>query len=273
MRSACRYEPERGRTATTSSALLHDSTARTASESAAFESSVRKGLAMAEPAGSLSQATISAVDLPRWFVPPVSSPWEWEDVPPLTPFTLADGSGPAMQQTKVRLCRDEEALHVRFDCEDRDAWGTYGRRDDPIYEEEAVEVFLAPGENDPTRYFEFEVSPLGVLFDARIHNPTSLRADMEAAPSWDCPGLRWAAGRGTVRQDWWAILSIPWAAIRPIRPPEDLPRIWRANFYRIERPRGGEPEFSCWSPTLTRPADFHRPARFGFLELSAASSR
>src|SRR4029453_108241 len=132
-------------------------------------------------------------------------------------------SGPALQQTRVRLCSDEAALYVRFDCEDRDAWGTYGRRDDPIYEEEAVEVFLAPGEADPARYFEFEVSPLGVLFDARIHNPTSLRADLVGDPSWDCQGRRWAAGRGTERQDWWAVLSIPWAGLGA----GDPPKVWR----------------------------------------------
>jgi hypothetical protein len=61
------------------------------------------------------------------------------------------------------------------------------------------------------------------------------------------------------------VLAIPW---RSVAPPGDLPRMWRANFYRIERPRDGEPEFSCWSATLTDPADFHRPARFGVLELS-----
>jgi hypothetical protein len=210
------------------------------------------------------------MDLPRWRVPPAPTSRGWENLPALTPFILADGSGPARQQTRVRLYSDETALHVRFDCADRDAWGTYSRRDDPLYEEEAVEVVLAPGGEDPARYFEFEVSPLGTLFDARIHNPTSLRADMEADPAWDCPGLRWSAGRGTERQDWWAILSIPWTAISP---PGELPRIWRANLYRIERPRDGEPEFSCWSPTLTRPADFHKPARFGFLELGAPSSR
>jgi hypothetical protein len=212
------------------------------------------------------------VEIPRWLIPPTPSSWDltadlsawsWQDVPALAPFTLADGSGRARQQTRVRLCGDETALQVRFDCEDRDAWGTYERRDDPIYEEEAVEVFLSAGEEDPARYFEFEVSPLGVLFDARIHNPTSRRADMTADPSWDCPGLRWSVGRGAAGQDWWTILSIPW---RGISPPGNPPRIWRANFYRIERPRDGEPEFSCWSPTLTRPADFHRPARFGFLE-------
>jgi hypothetical protein len=207
--------------------------------------------------------------IPPCQVPRIASSWDWDDIPSLPPFTLADGSGPALQQTRVRLCWDDTALHVRFDCADRDAWGTYQRRDDPIYEEEAVEVFLAPGEEDPARYFEFEVSPLGVLFDARIYNPTSLRADLVGDPAWDCPGLRWEAGPGTERQDWWAVLSIPWAGLLPAG---GLPPVWRANFYRIERPRDGEPEFSGWSPTLTSPPDFHKPACFGVLELSGASS-
>lgn len=208
--------------------------------------------------------------VPRWPVPRIHPPWKWDDIPSFPPFTLADGSGPAVQQTRLRLCWDAEALHVRFDCEDRDAWGTYRQRDDPLYEEEAVEVFLAPGEADPSEYFELEVSPLGTLFDARIHNPTSRRADMTADRAWDCPGLRWAAGRGVDRQDWWATLAIPWSGLLPGTEP---PRIWRANFYRIERPRDGAPEFSGWSPTLVRPADFHKPARFGVLELEGWSSR
>ena len=185
------------------------------------------------------------------------SPLNWEEIAPLSPLVLADGGGAPEQATTVRLCWDEEALHVRFDCEDRDAWGTYRQRDEPIWQEEVVEVFLAPGEEDPIDYVEIEVSPLGVLFDARIHNPTSLRADMTADVAWDCPGLRWQAGRGKARQDWWAELSIP---LEP-------GRIWRANFYRVERPRDGAAEYSCWSPTLTDPADFHKPVRFGVLEL------
>jgi hypothetical protein len=216
------------------------------------------------------------VDLPRWPVPPAPAEWDldaalaswrWDELPALAAFTLADGRGPALQQTRARLCCGAAALYVRFDCEDRDAWGTYSRRDDPIYEEEAVEVFLAPGGEDPVRYFEFEVSPRGVLFDAVVDNPTSRRGDMTADASWDCAGLRWSAGAGAVREDWWAVLSIPWSGLLP---GGDPPRLWRANFYRIERPRDGEPEFSCWSPTLTSPADFHRPARFGVLELAGA---
>ncbi len=201
------------------------------------------------------------MSIPRWTVPR-SRPSErpWKEVPSVS-LVLADGSGAPEQATTVRLCWDDEALHVRFDCEDRDAWGTFRHRDDPLWQEEVVEVFLAPGEEDPVRYVEIEVSPLGVLFDARIHNPTGLRADMTADLSWDCPGLRWQAGCGAERQDWWAELSIPWE-ITP-------PRLWRANFYRVERPRDGIAEFTCWSPTLASPPDFHRPARFGVLELGS----
>ena len=207
---------------------------------------------------------MEAMPIPRWTVPRRLSPG-WDHVPPLPPLVLTETGGPPLQATMVRLAWDEEALHVRFDCEDRDAWGTFQKRDEPLWQEEVVEVFLAPGEEDPIDYAEFEVSPLGVVFDARIHNPTPLRKDMTADVAWDCPGLRWLAGRGTARQDWWAELSIPW-------PAGGRPRLWRANFYRVERPRDGEVEYSAWSPTLVRPADFHKPARFGVLELGKENS-
>jgi hypothetical protein len=198
----------------------------------------------------------------------------WERATVLGAFILADGSAAAEQPTTVRLGADRQALYVRFDCADRDAWGTYRHRNDPIYREEAVEVFLAPGEAAPRRYWEIEVSPLGVVFAARIENPTGRRSDLLADTSWECPGLEWQVGEGGAAQDWWAALAIPWAAVgSPLgEPPAAGCRCWRANFYRIERPRGGKAELSCWSPTLTEPPDFHRPDRFGRLELDAAAA-
>lgn len=210
--------------------------------------------------------------IPTWRVPRVPASWSggpvdqrsWDRIPRLSPFVLADGSGPAEQPTAVRVCWDETALHVRFDCVDRDAWGTYGWRDDPLYNEEAVEVFLGPGDSHPVNYFEFEVSPKGVVFDARVFNPTSMRGDMRVDKEWDCPDLLWTAGKGEEQDDWWAVLEIPWAGLEQ---EPGRPTVWRANFYRIEQPRDGTPEYSCWSPTLTSPADFHKPARFGRLVL------
>ncbi len=204
------------------------------------------------------------MERPRWTAPRVEDPWSWEDVPPLPPLVRAEDGSAAEQETRVRVAWDETALHVRFDCVDRHAWGTLTRRDDPLWQEEVVEVFLAPGEADPVDYLEFEVSPGGVLFDAKIHNPTSLRADLRADTSWDCPGLRWEAGAGTARQDWWAVLRLPWNGLLEGEPP---PPVWRANFYRIERPGDGPVEYSAWSPTHASPAAFQRPAWFGVLEL------
>lgn len=189
--------------------------------------------------------------------------WPWAELAPLPPLLLADGSGPAVWQTSVRLCYDDAALYVRFECDDAEIWGSYTRRDDPLYDEEVVELFFAPGPATPTRYAEIEISPNGVLFDALIDNPTGLRADLRVDTSWN-PLVRVHAWRDDAAQRWGALLALPWAEIAPGVAP---PLVWRANFFRIERPRGRAAEFSCWSPTLSDPADFHRPAFFGTLAL------
>ena len=211
---------------------------------------------------------------PEWLMPTVPvnwdtqadlAAWNWSDVAALPPFTLADGSGPAKQQTTARICADTQALYLRFDCADHDIWGTYSHRDAPIYDEEVVELFIGPGETDPIHYYEFEISPNGVLLDAKVYNPTSQRAELEVNIQWDCPGIRWQAHRDDEANHWWAVLVVPWAAIAS---PGKLPQVWRANFFRIERPRNAVPEFSCWSPTMTNPADFHKPTWFGKLKLA-----
>ena len=68
-----------------------------------------------------------------------------------------------------------------------------------------------------------------MLFDALIANPTSQRADLKLDTSWS-PALRWQAGIDEAAKRWWAVLVVPWAAIAPAG---ELPKIWRANFFRI----------------------------------------
>jgi hypothetical protein len=203
--------------------------------------------------------------LPTHHVPRAPDPVSWRDVPALPALVRADGRGPAEHPTRVRLCHDDAALHVRFDCVDPDVWATHTRRDAPLWEEEVVEVFLAPGPSDPASYFELEVNPLGAVFDAIVHSPHGDRRGMAVDAGWDCAGLVAGAANEPAAGGWSAWLSVPWAAMAPAGA---RPAVWRANFYRIERPRGGPAEFTCWSPTCTEPADFHRPARFGRLVLS-----
>ncbi len=211
-------------------------------------------------------------ELPRYDAPRVSPDWsvdcdpfawDWERLPVITPFILADGSGPAVQQTMTRLGYDREWLYVRFDCVDRDIWGTYRERDEPIYDEEVVELFISPGPETPTAYFEFEISPNGVFFDAQIENLHEERTTLRVDLAWNADA-RWWVRREDDAGHWTAILALPWHSLVS----GALPSVWRINLFRIERPRDGEPEFSCWSPTFTTPADFHKPSRFGYLNLA-----
>lgn len=210
------------------------------------------------------------MSLPIWRVARISNAIAlddgnaWRALDAITPLILADGSAPAIQQTRVRMCCDERALYVRFDCDDRDIWGTLTQRDEAIYNEEVVEIFIGIGAEQPVNYFEFQVSPNGVLFDATIYNPTSTRDNLKWDETWLCPGIQWMAQRDDAKNSWWGAFAIPWASISDGK----IPQVCRANFYRIERPRDAAVEYSCWSPTLTEPADFHKPARFGFLEFA-----
>jgi hypothetical protein len=187
----------------------------------------------------------------------------WSRAPGVALRRAQDGAQP-LQATRVRIAHDLQALSLRFDCDDRDIWATHTGRDAPLWEEEVVEVFLAPGDDDPAEYFEIEVNPLGAIFDARVHNPHGRRDTMTVDATWDAVGLVVTVDRPTPRS-WCVELRVPWSDLCRGTPPP----VWRANFFRIERPRDGDQEFSCWSPTLSEPPDFHKPVFFGRLILDA----
>jgi hypothetical protein len=170
------------------------------------------------------------------------------------------GAAPRLR-TAVRVGVRDDALLVRFDGRDDGTVATLTRRDDPLWTEDVYEVFLTPVD-PPTLYFEFEVNPLGTLFDARVESPDLVRRTMRVDASWNLRGL---SGKSRVRPGRWsAVLKIPLAGLLGDTVAA-LPRLWRANFFRVDR--RSPDEFSAWSPTWTDPADFHTARRFGFLEI------
>jgi hypothetical protein len=177
-------------------------------------------------------------------------------------LSALDGSEPLLQSA-VTLYRDERNLYVLFETSDDEVLATKIERDSSLYEEDVLEVFLAPERLE--RYFEFEVNPLGTLFDAVVDSPMRERGSMQVDRAWNCEGF-WAAIRCDRRDPAMAslrtLLCIPFAGLGVIPPrPGDT---WRANFYRIDRSSRGD-AFSAWSPTLRTPADFHVPDRFGLI--------
>jgi hypothetical protein len=200
----------------------------------------------------------------------------WRDLAPVA-LAASHGRDPgnaarSVQPTALRVCHDGERLYLAFDCADRDVWGSFEGRNHPIYEEEVVEAFLAPG-RDPRRYFELESSPRGAYWEGIIDNPDGRRATMRTDLDWVCSGWERAVRvrgdlftRGDRDEGWSVEWAIPFAALGAQSPRAG--ERWRANFYRIERPHGASPEFSAWAPTYAEPAEFHLPQHFGVLELA-----
>lgn len=182
-------------------------------------------------------------------------------LPSVALLDAVSGEWPRLR-TSVRIGLRDGALLVRFDGQDAGVVATLTRRDDPLWKEDVYEVFLSPLP-EPKLYYEFEVNPLGALFDARIASPEGRRETMAADIAWNCKGF---GARVRVRPNRWsALVTIP---LEPMDPQRTC-RLWRVNFYRIDR--GERDEYSAWSPTLADPPDFHVPARFGWLRLSQAS--
>lgn len=170
-----------------------------------------------------------------------------------------DGATPS-RLTSLTLLDDGERLRVSFECEAPEPWASHLERDAPLWEEEVVELFLAPGAAPPRVYYELELNPIGAVFDARVESPHGDRRGMRVDAGWDCAELEMRSTIDAAAGIWRAELALPW---RVLADPGE--KLWRLNAFRIDRPRGGEPEFSAWSPTFVHPADFHLAHRFGFV--------
>ncbi|MBK5258210.1 MAG: carbohydrate-binding family 9-like protein [Thermoanaerobaculia bacterium] len=175
-----------------------------------------------------------------------------------------DGQAPRLATT-VSAYFDSRYLNLVFSAADDYVVASFTDRDDPIYEEDVVEVFLAP--DQLSRYFEIEVSPVGTLFDAQIDSPDGIRDTMRADVSWTPEGLL-AGVRKIVepglRMTIDTTLRIPFRSLGRSEPCDG--ETWRANFFRIDRHPAEGDEYSAWRPTMCDPADFHVTSAFGSLK-------
>lgn len=188
----------------------------------------------------------------------------WRSASPVELVQSFDGRR-TVRRTVARLVRDDQALYVAFDCEDPDVWGTYLKRDDPLYGEEVVEIFL-DADGDGRTYQELEVSPRNVLFDAYF---PARREGMELG--YDAQASSAVQVRGTLddradRDRGWSVeLRIPFAALSHVpRSPPGAGDRWRFNLYRLEQLAPGHIEGQAFSPLGVR--DFHHLPRFGWLD-------
>lgn len=183
------------------------------------------------------------------------------DVAPIITLVRSETGEPAVKETHARMCWDDDCLYIAFECVDSYIYGTFQNHDDPIYTEDVVEVFLSP-DCDLTHYYELEVSPNNVTFDAEITTDNDRGDNMRGDITWECAGWRTAVNIEPNR-GWTVEMAIPFSSLNRETPKPG--EKWRGNLYRIDRIP--EPvEHQAWSPTLADPAAFHRPHRFGVIE-------
>ncbi len=191
----------------------------------------------------------------------------WQNTPALA-LGQAQAKGTLSQSTSVRGCWDGKTLFLAFDCEDRDIRATLKNRDDRVWQEEAVEAFIAPY-GDPVHYFEFQCNPLNTLNDIRVTNPNARGDPVMFDRGWTCLGWESAVrvmgqvNNPTWRSRGWTVeWAIPLAALLAPGAGRVLPgEEWRVNLFRIDH--WPAEEYSAWSPIPLEPLSFHRPLYFG----------
>ena len=185
----------------------------------------------------------------------------WAKAPRFSDFRRNLDGAPGSYETEARALYDDTFLYFSFRCRDDNIWATLKTRDQHLWDEEVVEVFL---QADPQRtaYIELEVNPLGTMLDIFL---LDVRKPLRYE-SWNSQKLKWGVHVfGTVDgkdgdKEWTCEIALPLEDIVTAKniPPQAGDR-WRLNLYRVEqKPR---PVLLAWSPTFKD--DFHLPAKFG----------
>lgn len=177
-----------------------------------------------------------------------------------------DGS-PSELITEARVLYDDQFIYFAFRAVDTNIWATMKQRDQHLWLEEVMEVFLQANPTVPN-YVELEVNPLGTILDIYL---LDTRKPLHYE-SWNSQKLKWGVHvEGTVDgkdgdREWTCEIALPIEDLptAPHQPPHPGDR-WRMNLYRVEHlPHVAE---LAWSPTLQD--DFHILRRFGELVFSS----
>ena len=185
----------------------------------------------------------------------------WQRCEPVTIAHLWSGApAPVERHAEARICWSDEALHVRFVCNQHEplvvsAEPKTDRKTLGLWERDVCEIFVAPNPATPERYFEFEGAPTGEWVDLGIlvmsdgrETDWEYRSGMNAAAS---------VSRKKVKIG----IAVPWSASIP-KP--DHGDVWLVNLFRCVGPEAPD-RYLAWRPTYTPEPAYHVPEAFGEL--------
>ena len=191
-------------------------------------------------------------------------PEQWSAATVIRDWIQPVSGAPADERTEMRMLWDDRCLYVRFVAADGDLVGTFKRRDDPIYEEDVVELFIEPYADKPF-YYEFEVNPIGTVMALQIPGAKEKAGKSLADMSQWETGIRSAViARGTVNapsdrdKGYEVVMAIPWEKMKLLSGPPRPGQTSRFIGARCNSGKGLSPKGRQYSAVvrLTK-LDFH----------------
>lgn len=178
----------------------------------------------------------------------------------------------------MRVLWDEDFLYFRFESEDQNILAPFDKpdRDQPLYQGDAVEIFLDVV-GDGRQYFEFQVSPRNQVFDQNIVLTAAPRADENFKllrevlqrdfwldASWNCEGLKSATAKTKI--GWVVDIALPAKPVlKRLGLEKFAPMTLRANLLRYDWQDKRLAPLN-WSPVLNG-CPHISPGAMGFLKL------
>lgn len=207
-------------------------------------------------------------------------------------FVPMDGSTETEPEhrTRVKLLWDDNFLYVAAELEEDNLWATMTERNDPLYLDNAFELFADPN-GDTHNYVEFEINALGTIWDLFLTKP--YRDGAQTLSNWNLLNYKSAVSldgdlNNPENQDtkWTAEVALPLDALLEVAPGNSSITAgdqWRMNFARAQRrlevvdgayqpvvnPDNGRPyrpDFYTWSPQGLN--DIHYPEMWGIVQFS-----
>jgi hypothetical protein len=208
----------------------------------------------------------------------------WKTAPWTANFVDIQGSAKPTPRyrTRMKMLWDDNYLYIAAELEEPDVKATLTQHDSVIFRDNDFELFLKPLP-DATGYFEFEINALNTSWDLYLDKPYNQGG--KADNSWDIPGLKTAVAiQGTLNKStdkdrgWTVEIAIPWTAYtsrQPVTKPSAGTQ-WRANFSRVEWPKGVDSNSPAanqpnqhlednWVWTPQGVINMHVPEKWGYL--------
>ncbi|MFO7890525.1 MAG: carbohydrate-binding family 9-like protein [bacterium] len=193
---------------------------------------------------------------------------EWQDTAFTEDFVVHTNGAEPELATKAQMLWDDKNLYIAFTVSDNQIWATMKNHDQPLWLEEAVEVFIDP-DGDGKNYIELQANCLGTTLDLLMNKEFAKGGHTNYR--WNLKGF--TVGIDTVTytekncNKWICEMALPFKSILSLAPTMNCPPAvgdrWRINVCRIERDPSHRDslEATCWNQTDSR--GFHAPDKFG----------